>query len=348
MIGVGLWSPRVTTAEDLPNPLEVHLSEVRQLTFGGENAEAYWSPDGTELIFQSTRDPLGCDQIFRLRLDTPQDQMLVSTGKGRTTCAYYTHDQSHIIFSSTHQAGAECPPVPDRSQGYVWPLYSSYNLYRALPDGSGLEALTDTPAYDAEATVCPVDGSIIFTSTRDADLELYRMDADGSDVQRLTNSPGYDGGAFFSADCKQIVWRASRPENADDLADYQRLLSEGLVRPSRLEIFVANADGGAVRQVTDLGVASFAPYFYPSGDRIIFSSNYGDEGGREFEIWAIDVDGGNLEQITNSPGFDGFPVFSPDGSHLAFGSNRNQQKRGETNVFVARWSEAAKTDRTTP
>ena len=326
-------------ADELSVEGEGHLAEVRQLTFGGENAEAYWSPDGRELIFQSTRQPYGCDQIFKLAADGSAEPVLVSTGTGRTTCAYFSGDGQGVLFSSTHLAAPECPPVPDHSQGYVWPLYDSMDIFSGELDGSNLRRLTDSGSYDAEATVCARDGSIIFTSTRDGDLDLYRMDADGKNVQRLTDTPGYDGGAFFSADCTKIVWRASRPSPGEELDDYQRLLAQNLVRPSKLEIFVANADGSEVRQVTDLGAASFAPFFHPSGERILFSTNYGDPKGREFDIWAIDVDGSDLEQITFSPGFDGFPMFSPDGSRLAFASNRKQQKPGETNVFVARWVE---------
>ena len=321
----------------LSDPGEIHLQDVRQLTFGGENAEAYWSPDGRQLSFQSTRPPYGCDQIFRMDVAAPQEASLVSPGVGRTTCAHFTADGERIIFSSTHLESPECPPVPDFSQGYVWPLYDSFDIFSAALDGSDLQRLTSSGSYDAEATVCAVDGSIVFTSTRDGDLELYRMDADGSNVRRLTHTPGYDGGAFFSADCSHIVWRASRPAEGDELSDYRDLLARNLVRPSKLEIFVARADGSEVRQVTDLGAASFAPFFFPSGERVIFSTNHGDPSGREFDIWAIDVDGSDLEQITFSPGFDGFPIFSPDGRWLAFSSNRNQQKPGETNVFVARW-----------
>jgi len=321
---------------------EVHFGVVRQLTFGGENAEAYWSPDGSELILQSTRDPYGCDQIFRLAVEGAAEPILVSTGKGRTTCSYFAADGQRVLYSSTHLESPACPPVPDHSQGYVWPLYDSMDIFSAKTNGSDLRRLTDSGSYDAEATVCSRDGSIIFTSTRDGDLDLYSMDADGGNVQRLTETPGYDGGAFFSADCTKIVWRASRPAAGEELEDYQRLLSQNLVRPSKLEIFVANADGNDVRQVTELGAASFAPFLFPSGDRILFSTNHGDPAGREFDIWAINVDGSDLEQITYSPGFDGFPMFSPDGSRLAFASNRNQQKPGETNVFVADWVESPK------
>jgi Tol biopolymer transport system component len=323
-------------AGTLHDPRELHLTEVRQMTFGGENAEAYWSPDGTELVYQSTNPPFECDQIFRMPVTDPAATTLVSTGAGRTTCAFFTADGGRILFSSTHADNDSCPAVPDRSRGYVWPVYDSYQIYSAAPDGADLTALTDTEYYDAEATVCQADGSIVFTSTRDGDLDLYRMDANGANVTRLTDTPGYDGGAFFSADCSKIVWRASRPQG-DALADYQALLEIGLVRPSALEIWVANADGSEARQVTYLGGANFAPYFFPDGKRILFSTNHHVPGGREFDIFAINIDGTGLERITYTDGFDGFPMFSPDGAYLAIGSNRNQGAPGETDVYVAKW-----------
>ena len=326
-------------AKQLRDPREVRLADIVQLTFQGENAEAYWSPEGDELILQARFPPYECDQIFRLDPARPGKLELVSTGKGRTTCAYFFPGGDRILYSSTHLGGDACPPEPDRSRGYVWPLYPSYEVFSARPDGSDLKPLTHHEGYDAEATICPVDGSIIFTSTRDGDLELYRMDADGSNVKRLTHTPGYDGGAFFSADCQQLVWRASRPAG-EQLEDFRRLLAAGLVRPSRLEIWVAAADGSSPRQVTKLGAAAFAPFFFPSGERILFSSNHHSPSGREFDIWAIDVDGTDLERITYTEGFDGFPMFSPDGKRLAFASNRNQGKPGETDVYVARWVEA--------
>ncbi|HYH44492.1 MAG TPA: M20/M25/M40 family metallo-hydrolase, partial [Thermoanaerobaculia bacterium] len=329
------------------DPREVHLADLVQLTDGGENAEAYWSPDGSQLIFQSLRPAFACDQIFRMKADGSGEPALVSTGKGRTTCSYFLAGGERVIYSSTHAAGPDCPPVPDRSQGYVWPIYDSYEIWSAKPAGSAdsdLKRLTENKAYDAEATVCPKDGSVVFTSTRDGDLELYRMDPDGGNVRRLTSTPGYDGGAFFSPDCSKLVWRASRPApGSPELKDYQDLLARGLVRPGKLEIWVADADGGNARQVTELGAASFAPSFFPGGDRIVFSSNYGDDKGREFDLWAVDLDGSNLERLTWTPGFDGFPLFSPDGTRLAFSSNRNQAKPGETNVFVARWLDRPKT-----
>jgi Tol biopolymer transport system component len=322
-------------------PPRGHLANVRQLTFGGENAEAYWSFDGSQLVFQARSADQGCDRIYKM--DVRQDRpapVPVSSGQGATTCSYFLPADREVVFSSTHLAGATCPPRPDHSKGYVWPLYPSYDIFRANADGSNLRRLTEAPGYDAEATVCAKDGSIVFTSVRDGDLELYRMNADGTGVKRLTQTAGYDGGAFFSPDCSKIVWRASRPRPGPELDDYQALLKQNLVRPSKLEIWIADADGTDARQITYLGAASFAPSFFPSGRRIIFSSNIPDAK-REFDLWAVDVDGGNLERITTEPGFDGFPMFSPDGKRLAFASNRATPPGShDTNVFVADWVEA--------
>jgi Tol biopolymer transport system component len=322
------------------HPEEVHLSNVVQLTTGGENAEAYWSFDGQKLIYQA-HEGEGCDQIYvRDARDPSSAPQRVSTGKGATTCSYFLPGDKEIIYASTHLAGDACPPKADQSQGYVWAIYDSYDIFRANADGSNLRQLTNTPGYDAEGTVCAKDGSIVFTSVRDKDLELYRMDADGKNVKRLTSTPGYDGGAFFNSDCTKIVWRASRP-TGEALTDYKTLLAKGLVRPTKLELFVADADGKNAKQVTELNVAAFGPYFYPSSNRIIFSSNYGDPKGREFDLFAINVDGSGLERITHASGFDGFPMFSPDGKWLAFASNRaSRPGTWDTNLFVAGWVDA--------
>lgn len=335
-------SPPARSAEPSANGAEAvagvtkepHLRELRQLTFGGENAEAYWSFDGTQLILQAHQGE-GCDQIYRL---TPGGSPVqVSTGEGATTCAYFLPGDREVIYASTHLGGEQCPAKPDHSQGYVWALHDSYDIFRANADGSNLRRLTEAPGYDAEATVCKKDGSIVFTSVRDGDLELYRMNADGSDVRRLTHTPGYDGGAFFNEDCSKLVWRASRPQGAA-LDEYRALLAKNLVRPSKLELYVGNADGSEARQVTYLNAASFAPFFFPGSRRLIFSSNHADPKGREFELWAINTNGTELERITHSPGFDGFPMFSPDGKTLAFASNRaTLAGQHDTNVFLARW-----------
>lgn len=341
-VGVHFPLPRAAQAESAPagtlhDDREVHLANVRQLTHGLQNAEAYWSADGKQLIFQSIRPPYQCDQIFRVTVDQPAEQPLVSSGKGRTTCSYFFPDGQRILYASTHLAGDACPANPDHSQGYVWPVYNSFEIFTAKPDGSDLQRLTANMFYDAEATICSQDGSILFTSDRDGDLELYRMDHDGKNVKRLTHTPGYDGGGFFSADCSKIVWRAARATTPEALAEDQRLLADQKVRPGALEIYVGNADGSDARQVTYLGAASFAPYFFPAGDRIIFSSNYGDPQGREFDLWAIDTNGTHLERITYTGGFDGFPMFSPDGKRLAFSSNRNQGGPHQTDIYVADW-----------
>jgi Tol biopolymer transport system component len=316
------------------------LADLRQLTFGGENAEAYFSFDGQHLSLQARREGEGCDRIYRMPVGTsgePPRAQPVSSGKGATTCAHFFPD-GEILYASTHLAGDACPPRPDRSRGYVWALYDSYDIFKVAGDGSNLRRLTTEKGYDAEGTVCARDGSIIFTSTRDGDLELYRMDAQGRNVKRLTRTVGYDGGAFFNRDCSKIVWRASRPREGKDLDDYKALLAQGLVRPSKLELWVADADGSNAMQLTYLDAASFAPFFHPTENVILFSSNSGDPRGREFDIWAIRSDGSGLTRITSTPGFDGFPHFTPDGKLLAFSSNRaTATGKSDTNLFLARW-----------
>ncbi|MCY4601754.1 MAG: hypothetical protein OXF27_17755 [Acidobacteria bacterium] len=314
---------------------EAHLANIRQLTFGGENAEAYFSFDGSQLIFQTTREGVPCDQIFRMDIDGSNQQM-VSTGGGRTTCAFFYPDGDSIVYASTHLGGADCPPPPDFSMGYVWAIYDSFDIFRAAPDGSGLIRLTDEPGYDAEATVGP-DGRIVFTSVRDGDMEIYSMNGDVSDVRRLTHRRGPDGGPFFSPDGSQIIFRGREIPDGEQYDDYKRLLDGGLWRPTAVEVFVMDADGGNLRQVTDFGGASFAPYWHPDGDRIIFSSNLHNPDGRNFDLFMINLDGTDLEQITFTDVFDGFPMFSPDGSKLVFASNRNAAAEGDTNIFIADW-----------
>ena len=315
---------------------EKHLRNIRQLTFGGENAEAYFSANDKQLIFQSTRDGRQCDQIYTMNVDG-SNVKLISTGQGRTTCSYFFPNGKRILYSSTHLGATECPPRPDFSKGYVWAVYPSFDIFTARPDGSDLKRLTSTPGYDAESTITRDGKKIVFTSTRDGDLDIYTMDADGRNVKRLTSELGYDGGPFWSYDGKQIVYRANHPQTEKDKTDYVSLLKSNLIRPTTLEIWVMNADGSNKRQVTSNGKANFAPYFFPDGKRIIFASNMNDPRGRNFDLYTINVDGTGLEQITFNDTFDGFPMFSKDGKKLVFASNRHGKTQGETNVFIADW-----------
>lgn len=317
------------------DPREKHLTNIRQITFGGSNAEAYWSADGQWLTFQSTRGGDRCDQIYRMRADG-SDLRKVSQG-GRTTCSYYLPDGERIVYASTHLAGLECPPAPDRSRGYVWPLFPSYDLFTARPDGSQLRRVTDTPGYDAEATASPDGKHLVFTSVRDRDLELYTCAPDGSELRRLTTTRGYDGGAFFSPDSSKIVYRSFHPRTATELVGYRRDLADNVFRPTWLELMVMNADGTNQRQVTNLKAASFCPFFFPDARRIIFSSNHRASKPFQFDLWAVNEDSSELERITYQDSFEGFPMFSPDGKRIVWGSNRRSTGRHQTNLFVADW-----------
>ena len=328
-------APELTEASS--GSQERRFANIRQLTFGGENAEAYFSSDGSELVFQTTREGVPCDQIYRMDLDG-ENMELVSTGDGRTTCGYFYPNDESIVYASTHAGDLECPPPPSFEMGYVWAVYDTYDIYRVGRDGSDLVQLTDVPGYDAEATIGP-DGRIVFTSVRDGDMEIYSMDGDGGDVRRLTDRQGPDGGPFFSADGSKIVFRGREIPDGEEYDDYKRLLDQGLWRPTSLEIFVMDADGSNLTQVTDLGGASFGPFFHPDGERIIFSSNWHNPEGRNFDLFMVNIDGTGVERITFNETFDGFPMFSPDGSQLVFASNRDSAAEGDTNVFIVDWVE---------
>ncbi len=317
---------------------EKRIKNVKQLTFGGENAEAYFSSDGKQLIFQSKRDGRGCDQIYRMNVDGSNVKM-VSNGDGRTTCSYFFKGNKRVIYASTHGGAKECPPNPDMSQGYVWAVFPDFDLYTSKPDGTDIKKLTNTPGYDAEATVSPDGKKIIFTSERSGDLELYSMDIDGTNVKQLTDAIGYDGGAFYSPDSKMIVYRRSTPKTEAEIARYKSLLGRHLIVPTTFEIWVMNADGSNKRQITNLASGSFAPFFTPDGKKIIFCTNYfaTDPRKRNFDLALINLDGTGLERVTFNETFDGFPMFSPNGKKLVFASNRNAAKEGDTNVFIADW-----------
>jgi TolB protein len=325
---------------------ETHFKNLQQLTFGGDNAEAYWSFDGKKIVFQRTsaKDGLPCDQIFVGEAPKKGEKFkykMVSTGKGRTTCAFFTKDNKHIIYASTHEAADTCPPAVDRSKygnKYIWPVYAGYDIYMADLNGKIVKKLTNAPGYDAEATISPDGKKMLFTSIRNGDLDLYIMDLKNGNTRQITNTLGYDGGAWFSPDGKNIVWRASRPKTDVEIKEYKELLKEGLVAPTQMEVFIASADGSETRQITSLGQANWAPNFLPDG-RIIFCSNHEYKRGFPFNMYTVNADGTNMEKISRDKGFDAFPMFSPNGKKIIFGSNRNNGGTRDTNLFIADWVE---------
>ena len=338
VLAVAARNPPRAVAPDPPllaQGEEKFLANLRQLTFGGQNAEAYWSDDGERLIFQSDEGRLPCDQIFTMKADG-SERRRVSSGGGKTTCSYFFPAGDRVLYASTVHNGDGCPPRPERSRGYVWAL-DDYDLYTARADGTELRPLSGSPSYDAEATVSPNGRRVVFTSARDGDLEIYSMNADGSNVRRLTHTPGYDGGPFFSDDGRKIVYRADHPSAPEDLARYRENLARNTYAPRSLEIRVMNADGSNDRAVTSNGAANFAPYYLPGGREIIFSSNLDDPKRREFDLYLIREDGTGLTRITFAPEFDGFPMLTRDGRRLVFASNRNGSAPRETNIFVADW-----------
>jgi TolB protein len=336
----------VFSNDTLQYPEETHFKNIRQLTFGGDNAEAYFSYDGKSVVFQRTsiKDGLPCDQIFIGKLPAkgkPFKYKMLSSGKGRTTCAFFTKDNKHVIYASTHEAADTCPPLPDRSKygnKYIWPVYASYDIYLSDLNGKIHKKLTNTPGYDAEGTLSADGKKMIFTSMRNGDLDLYVMDLKTGKTTQVTNTAGYDGGAWFSPDGKKIVWRASRPKPGEELDEYNDLLKQGFVAPTQMEVFIANADGSDVKQITSLGQANWAPNFLPDG-RVIFCSNHEYKRGFPFNMYVMNADGTNIEKISRDKGFDAFPMFSRDGKKILFSSNRNNGGGHDTNVFVADWDQ---------
>lgn len=324
---------------------EKHFKNIRQLTFGGDNAEAYWSYDGKYVTFQRTnpKEGIDCDQIFMGKLPAPGEKFefkLLSTGKGRTTCSYFMPDGKHVLYASTHLGDAACPPVPDRAKygnRYIWPLYNSYDIFMADLDGKIVKQLTTAKGYDAEATLSPDGKKMIYCSDKGGDLDLYVMNLKTGKEIKVTHELGYDGGAWFSPDGKKIVWRASRPSTPEAIAEYKSLLAEGMVAPNNMEVFIADADGKNARQITRLGQANWAPNFTPDGKHIIFCSNHEYKRGFPFNMYLIDLEGNGLTKISRDKGFDAFPMFSPDGKQILFSSNRNNGGTRDTNLFLADW-----------
>ncbi|MCC6462511.1 MAG: PD40 domain-containing protein [Saprospiraceae bacterium] len=341
-----IWAQMPSAPAPTAPAAEKHLRNIRQLTFGGDNAEAYWSPNSKWLTFQSNNAAWGlrCDQIFAMEVKKAAGNknyrpLNISNGKGRTTCSYFMPGNKQIIFASTMAGADTCPPTPELRKGgkYLWPIYDTYDIYVADLKGKITKRLTNSPGYDAEAVLSPKGDKILFTSTRSGDLELWTMNLDGSGLKQITFDLGYDGGAFFNRDGSKIVFRASRPKTADEIKEYRELLQQGLVAPTNMEIYTCNADGSNLHQVTHLGKANWAPFFHPSGKKIIFSSNHHSSKGYDFQLYMINEDGTGLEAITSESIFNSFPMFSPDGKKIAWSSNRNNNGTRDTNVFVADW-----------
>jgi len=337
------FSTSLESADELIEPGETHFKHLWMLTDGGENAEAYWSFDGKSLSFQRRipREGIDCDRIFVVSADGGLAEQ-VSNGRGVTTCSYYMPNGAEVLFASTHGEQDDCPPKPDFSQGYVWPIHPEFDIWVTDLESGMSRTLIGGPGYDAEATVSPTGDRIVFTSTRTGDLELFTCDLDGGNIVQVTDALGYDGGAFFSHDGTQLVFRATGftpGQEAEEGATYMRLLEDDKVRPHTMDIYLINADGSDRRKLTDLGGASFAPSFYPDDARIMFSTNHHDprDPARNFDLFSMTTEGTDLERITTFEGFDSFPLFSPDGRFVAFASNRGNTEPGDTNVFIAEW-----------
>lgn len=325
---------------------EPHFKNVIQLTHSGDNAEAYWSFDSKRITFQRTmtKEGINCDQIFMGIVPTsnatPFSYKSISGGKGRTTCSYFTKDGAHIIYASTKGGGEECPPAVDRAKygnKYIWPLYNTYDIFMADTNGKVVKQLTNAKGYDAEGTLSYDGKKMIYCSDKDGDLDLYVMDLASGKEKKVTNTIGYDGGAWFSPDGKKIVWRASRPSTPAEVEEYTSLLKEGMVAPTKMEVFIANADGTEAKQITHLGQANWAPNFTPDGKHIIFCSNHEYKYGFPFNMYLMDLEGNHIEKISRDKGFDAFPMFSFDGKRIMFSSNRNNGGTRDTNLFVADW-----------
>lgn len=349
------WQPKrslgdleIFSNDTLLFPGEKHFKNLRQLTFGGDNAEAYFSFDGKYLIFQKSyaKEGILCDQMFVAKVpQSPEEPFvpkMVSTGKGRTTCGYFMKDGKHVIYASTHLGDAACPPVPDRARygnKYIWPLYASYDIFMADLNGKIVKQLTNSPYYDAEATVSPDGKNMIYTSTKDGDIEMYIMNLKTGKEKRITHTLGYDGGAWFSPDGTKLIWRASRPRTEAEIKEYKDLLAENLVAPTNMEVWIANADGSNAHQVSSFGQANWAPVYMPDSKRILFASNHEYKRGFPFNLYMMDEQGGNLTKISRDKGFDAFPMFSYDGKKVVFCSNRNNGGTRDTNIFIADWVE---------
>lgn len=317
---------------------ETFLANVRQVTFGLPRAgEGYFSPDGTTIVYQAF--PIGYPfyQIYVQRLDERIPRLL-STGRGRTTCAYFSPKGDQILFASSHTdpdiEQTEKKGREEAAQGgrrrYQWEFDPQMELYLINFDGTGLKRLTDSPGYDAEGSFSPDGSQVVFTSTRDGDPDLYVMRSDGTGVRQLTNAPGYDGGPFFSPDGRWVIFRSDR------------------AKKDMLQLFAISADGKIEVQLTDnLDQVNWCPYFHPSGKYIIWAgADYGQGPQKaNFDLWTMEIEmtsdsfrGGKTTRITDHKAADVLPVFSPDGRKMMWTSNRTPD--GTSQLWIGDWKRA--------
>jgi len=343
-VSTGCVATGTTTKPGAQTFVDRHMRNVTQLTFDGDNGEAYFSRDAKKLIFQSSRNGYACDKIWTMNIDG-SDKRMVSPDHGAHTCSFFFPD-GRIIFASTSSLPGDCPRKPEMSKGarYVWPLYA-YDIFTANADGTGLTKLSDNPQYDAEPVVSSDGRQIVFGAQREGNFDVYVMNADGTNVRRLTDRTGYNGGPWFSPDGKMIVWRAWYPETEQERAQWKERMEKNYILAFPLDLWVMDADGSNKRLILKNGATNFAPSWHPDGKRIIFSSNRDDwredikQYGHNFELYLINLDGTGLERLTYNTTFDSFPMFSPDGKKLVWASNRNPSKPRETDIFIADWEE---------
>jgi Tol biopolymer transport system component len=322
-----------------------YLTRVRRLTYEGVRAgEGYYSPDGSKMVLQSERESGNpFYQIYLLDLETGESER-VSTGMGKTTCAFIRPGTGEVEYASTHHdpetANLQREELEFRASGqerrYAWDYDPEMEIYVTDPASGETTRLTNARGYDAEGSYSPDGEWIVFASNRNVfarDLtaeetkqleidpayfaEIWIMRADGSDQRQLTDTPGYDGGPFFFPDGSRIIWR--------------RFDESGLTA----DVWSMKPDGSDQRRLTDFASMSWAPYVHPSHEYVFFASN--KLGFANFEVFMVDMAGEKEPvRVTFAEGFDGLPVPSPDGTQLAWTSQRHGEKGAQ--IFLAQWN----------
>lgn len=320
------------------DPSQVALQEgkfvenIRQLTNEGQSGEGYFSPDGKRVIFQAIRGEHPFYQIYIKDLASGQEKR-VSTGQGRTTCAFFHPTENKIIYASSHldpnrdkevdaelKKLAEARRNPGARRGYSWAFDPFMDIFELNLDTNELKQLTSVAGYDAEGSYSADGKRIIFASCRNGPgADIYIMDADGKNVKQLTDSPGYDGGPFFSPDGTKVIFR-------------------GEVRKRHyLQLFVMNVDGTGLWQLTENDAVNWGPYWHPNGKHIIYSTSV--HGHQNYELYLMPVETGKAKRVTFWHGADVLPVFSGDGKKLMWTSKRGKDKAGQfsSQLFIADW-----------